>query len=48
MKKILLFFIISILTNCTGSNYNYFNGTFEEAKKIAGSKLIFIKFYTNT
>ena len=33
---------------CQGSRYQWFDGTFEEAKAAADSKLIFLKFYTNT
>ena len=32
--------------NCHGTSYEYFDGAFDQAKAIAGSKLIFIKFYT--
>ncbi|SVC28369.1 uncharacterized protein METZ01_LOCUS281223 [marine metagenome] len=41
--------IISIFfINCNGTSYQYFDGTFDQAKAVAGSKLILIKFYTNT
>jgi len=48
MKKKLTIISALILFACSGSSYEYFDGTFEEAKAIAGSKLIFVKFYTNT
>ena len=48
MKNILILFTAIFILNCQGSPYQYFQGTFEEAKLIADSKLIFIKFYTNT
>ena len=48
MKYISSIFLSLFLLGCHGTSYNYFDGTFEEAKAAAGSKLIFIKFYTNT
>ena len=48
MKKIITYFIAMLFIGCQGTAYQYFQGTFEEAKSAAASKLIFIKFYTNT
>ena len=48
MNKILIYIATLVLMGCHGKSYQYFNGTFEEAKTTARSKLIFIKFYTNT
>ena len=33
---------------CGGSSYEWYPGTFEEALATAESKLIMMKFYTNT
>ena len=48
MKHILYCMAALLLLGCQGSRYQWFDGTFEEAKAAAGSKLIFLKFYTNT
>jgi hypothetical protein len=48
IKNIVSFLTTIIFLGCQGSPYQYFDGTFEEAKAAAGSKLIFLKFYTNT
>ncbi|SVB60263.1 uncharacterized protein METZ01_LOCUS213117 [marine metagenome] len=48
MKNIVLYLATLVLLGCQGSPYQYFHGTFEDAKAAAGSKLIFLKFYTNT
>jgi len=48
IKNIVSFLAIVIFLGCQGSPYQYFDGTFEDAKAAAGSKLIFLKFYTNT
>ena len=47
MKKILTYIATIVLMGCHGKSYQYFNGTFEEAKTTARSKLIFIKFLIN-
>ena len=47
--KLIITYLMALLTmSCHGTSYKYFEGTFEEAKSVAGSKLIFLKFYTNT
>ena len=33
---------------CQNSSYNWFSGSFEEAKSQAGDKLILLDFYTDT
>ena len=48
MKHITTYLAAMVFLGCQGSPYQYYNGTFEEAKAAAGSKLIFLKFYTNT
>jgi len=48
MKSILTFLTVLIFAGCQGSRYQWFDGTFEEAKSAAGAKLILLKFYTNT
>jgi len=47
-KRAFTFLAALIFLGCQGSQYPYFEGTFEKAKSVAGSKLIFLKFYTNT
>ena len=48
MKRTLFSLLFLFIFSCHGSTYQWFDGTFEEAKSIADSKLIMIKFYTNT
>ena len=48
MKSIIICIISIVFIGCSGSSYQYFDGTFEEAKAAAGSKLILLKFYTST
>ena len=48
MKHVLTFLAALIFVGCQGSRYQWFDGTFEEAKSAAGEKLILLKFYTNT
>ena len=48
MKRIITCLATLLFLSCQGSRYQWFDGTFEEARTAAGSKLIFIKFYTNT
>ena len=48
MKHVLTFLAALIFVGCQGSRYQWFDGTFEEAKSVAGEKLILLKFYTNT
>tara|TARA_B100000945_G_scaffold303373_1_gene287836 strand:- start:282 stop:428 length:147 start_codon:yes stop_codon:yes gene_type:complete len=48
MKSLYTYFIVLLFFGCSGEKYQYFDGTFEEAKAIADSKLILLKFYTNT
>ena len=48
MKKTIIFLIGLLVFSCQGTPYEWYGGTLEEAKEIAGSKLILIKFYTNT
>ena len=44
------YYLLSILLfiGCQSSKYNWYSGDFEEAKTIAGSKLILLDFYTET
>ena len=46
----IFFSIIVLLVSfaCQGGSYNWYSGTLEQAKEIAGSKLIMMKFYTYT
>jgi len=48
MKRVITYITVLIFIGCQGSRYQWFDGTFEEAKSIADSKLIMLKFYTNT
>ena len=48
MKKMLLLISLTFFFACQGSKYEWYNGSLEQAKEIAGSKLIMLKFYTNT
>ena len=48
MKHMQTFLLIVMFLGCQGSRYQWFDGTLEEAKSIAGSKLILLDFYTNT
>jgi len=48
MKYLFSIILTIFFINCYGTSYKYFDGTFDEAKAAAGSKLIFLKFYTNT
>ena len=48
MKKILIVIFFLFYFACQGSKYEWYNGSLEQAKEIAGSKLIMLKFYTNT
>ena len=48
MKYLFSTILTIFFINCYGTSYQYFDGTFDEAKVAAGSKLIFLKFYTNT
>ena len=44
------YYLLTILLfiGCQSSSYNWNSGNFEEAKSIAGSKLILLDFYTET
>jgi len=48
IKHIATYLAVLVFLGCQGSRYQWFEGTFEEARAAAGSKLILIKFYTNT
>jgi hypothetical protein len=48
MQRILTCLIALILLGCNGTRYQWFDGTLEEAKALAGSKLILLDFYTYT
>ena len=48
MKRFISYVSILLLFSCYGSSYKYYSGSFEEALKEAGSKLVLLKFYTNT
>jgi hypothetical protein len=48
MKYVIASLAALIILNCQGSRYQWFDGTLEEAKLVAGSKLILLDFYTNT
>ena len=48
MKRMIACLVVLIFLGCQGSRYQWFEGTFAEARVAAGSKLIFLKFYTNT
>jgi hypothetical protein len=48
IKNIVICLVAVVFLGCQGSPYQYFHGTFADAKAVAGSKLIFLKFYTNT
>ncbi len=48
MKRALYCLVALLFLGCHGSRYQWFDGTFEEARAAAGSKLILLKFYTNT
>ena len=48
MKRIITYLAVFVFLGCQGTWYQWFDGTFEEAKAATGSKLIFLKFYTNT
>tara|TARA_B100000315_G_C14399488_1_gene505787 strand:- start:523 stop:687 length:165 start_codon:yes stop_codon:yes gene_type:complete len=47
VKRVLSCLAVLIFLGC-GSRYQWFDGTFEEAKLVAGSKIILLKFYTYT
>ena len=40
--------LILFTLGCQSSSYNWYSGNFEDAKKIAGSKLILLDFYTDS
>ena len=48
MKRMIACLATLVFLGCQGSRYEWFEGTLEEAKADAGSKLILLKFYTNT
>ena len=48
MKRTVAYLCVLLALSCQYTPYEWYNGTLEEAKEIAGSKLILIKFYTNT
>ena len=48
MKKIIFSITFIFFIACQGTKYEWFLGSLDEAKAIAGSKLIMLKFYTNT
>jgi hypothetical protein len=48
MKQIIASLALLVIISCQGAKYQWYSGTFEEAKAIADSKVIMIKFYTNT
>jgi len=48
IKQIIACLIALIFIGCQGSAYQWFDGTFEEAKSVAESKLILLDFYTYT
>ena len=48
MKRLITCLATLLFLSCQGSSYQWFDGTFEEARAVAGSKLIFLKFYTKT
>ena len=48
MRRIIIFLVVLFFFSCQGNPYEWFDGTVEEAQDVAGSKLILIKFYTNT
>ena len=48
MKYLFSTILTIFFINCHGTNYQNLDGTFDDAKAAAGSKLIFLKFYTNT
>jgi len=48
LKRALTLLAILVFWGCQGSHYQWYSGTFEEAKASAGSKLILLKFYTDT
>lgn len=43
-----LFGILLIIIGCQSSGYNWYSGSFEEAKNDAKTKLILLDFYTDT
>jgi len=48
IKQIIISLISLVFIGCQGSAYQWFDGTFEEAKSVADSKLILLDFYTYT
>ncbi len=42
------FIVVLILAGCQNSGYQWYSGSFEEAKFVAGSKLILLDFYTDS
>ena len=48
MKRMITCLAILVFIGCQRSQYQWFDGTLEEAKAAAGSKLILLDFYTYT
>ena len=48
MKRMITCLVALVFLGCQGSRYQWFDGTLEEAKSAAGSKLILLDFYTYT
>jgi len=46
-SKYYLLFVL-LFMGCQSSSYNWYSGNFEEAKTVAGTKLILLDFYTDT
>ena len=46
-NKYYLLFVL-LFMGCQSSSYNWYSGNFEEAKTVAGTKLILLDFYTDT
>ncbi|MBC8255887.1 MAG: hypothetical protein H8E85_01090 [Candidatus Marinimicrobia bacterium] len=48
IQKQFIFGALLIFLGCQNSNYNWYSGNFEDAKSVAGTKLIMLDFYTDT
>tara|TARA_B100001964_G_C13871149_1_gene438736 strand:- start:121 stop:288 length:168 start_codon:yes stop_codon:yes gene_type:complete len=48
IKRMITCLAALIFLSCQGSRYQWFDGTLEEARAAAGSKLILLDFYTYT